>query len=86
MISVVPEKNMYGLTWMRFGILPQTSSRSSMMATMESPQGNTDLWREGRRRYKGEEQGKGRGEKHGGEIRGEERERGRRTKGRRGRR
>ncbi len=28
---------------MRLGHLPHTSSRSSMMATMESPQGNTDL-------------------------------------------
>ena len=42
-MSAVPAKKTYGLTWTRFGHPPHTSSLSSMMATMESPQGNTDL-------------------------------------------
>ena len=42
-MSAVPAKKTYGFTWTRFGHPPHTSSLSSMMATMESPQGNTDL-------------------------------------------
>ena len=44
-MSAVPAKNKYGLTWMRLGLRPHTSSLSSIMATRESPQGNNDLHR-----------------------------------------
>lgn len=43
LMSAVPAKKTYGLTCMRFGQRDQTSSRSSIMATISSPQGNTDL-------------------------------------------
>ena len=43
LMSLVPAKNTYGFTWTRLGHLLQTSSLSSMIATIESPHGNTDL-------------------------------------------
>ena len=44
LMSSVPAKKTYGFTCTRLGQpRPHTSSRSSMMATIESPQGNTDL-------------------------------------------
>ncbi len=45
LISHVPAKNTYGLTCTRLGHDFHTSSRSSIMTTISSPQGNTDLQR-----------------------------------------
>ena len=41
-MSPVEPKNMYGLTCTRFGHRAHMSSLSSIMATISSPQGNTE--------------------------------------------
>lgn len=43
LMSPVDWKKEYGLTWIRFKACRQTSSRSSIMHTMLSPQGNNAL-------------------------------------------